>query len=239
MSRRHDHEGWLRALMPSVRAPWRMHWGRGWRCGLVAVLLVLIAVPARADVVATAGAGARAGEGPASVAFVAEAESSTGGITRVETLPPPGVPAAGISLTSGPPGWTVTIGGDSYAVGGPPLAVGTDAEFTSSISQLPVDRTELTFRTLVHYSDGREDAWIEEATQDNPTPASPAPTITVAPVAGRNSEAAPPAPSPSAPGHAVHRGQGRLPLWVLMAGFSLGGGILAIGWAYARSIGPD
>jgi hypothetical protein len=37
----------------------------------------------------------------------------------------------------------------------------------------------------------------------------------------------------------VHRGQGRLPLWVLMAGFSLGGGILAIGWAYARSIGPD
>ena len=239
MSRRHDHEACLRALTPSVRAHGRMRCGRGWRCGLVAVLLALTAGPARADVDATPGAGARAGEGPVSVAFLAEAESPTGGIRRVETLPPAGVPAAGISLTSGPPGWTLTIQGDSYAVGGPTLAVGTDAEFTLSISRLPADRTELTFRTLVHYSDGREDAWIEEATQNNPTPVSPAPTITVAPAAGRDTGAAPPDPAPSAPGHAAHQEQGRLPLWVRLAGFSLGGGILAIGWAYARSIGPD
>jgi hypothetical protein len=115
MSRRHDHEARLRALMPSVRAQWRLRCGRGWGSGLVAVLLVLIAWPVRADVVATPGAGARAEEGPVSVAFVAEAESSRGGITRVETLPPAGMPAAGITLTSGPPGWTLTIKGDSYA----------------------------------------------------------------------------------------------------------------------------
>ena len=104
MSRRHHHEACLRALRLSVRAQWRMRCGRGWRCGLVAVLLVLIAWPARADVLATPGAGARAGEGPVSVAFRAEAESPTGGITGVKTLPPAGVPAAGISLPSGSPG---------------------------------------------------------------------------------------------------------------------------------------
>ena len=80
-----------------------------------------------------------------------------------------------MSLASGPAGWALTPTADGYDVTGPPLAPGTDVEFGITIEQLPADATVLVFKTLVRYTDGAEDAWIEEPTADNPEPAEPGP----------------------------------------------------------------
>ena len=161
---------------------------------LAACLLLVGAGPAAAHVEATVSAGAQAGAGPVTVAFEAAAESPSAGIAAVKTQLPSGMPPEAVSLASGPPGWALTPTPDGFEVGGPPLPPGTDAEFTISIRQLPADRTELPFKTLVRYTDGSEDAWIEEPTPENPEPENPAPVITVAPAAAPTSTAAPTRP---------------------------------------------
>jgi hypothetical protein len=147
---------------------------------LAATLVLLGAGTASAHVEATAGDGAQAGAGPVTVAFVAEAESTTAGIINVKTQLPAGVLPEWVSLASGPDGWALSTDGDSYTVGGPGLPAGTDAEFTIGIGQLPADRTEFTFKSLVRYSDNHEDAWIQEQVPGGDEPENPAPTITVA-----------------------------------------------------------
>lgn len=147
---------------------------------------------AGAHVEATAE-GAQAGTGPVTVSFLAEAESTTSGIVGVKTQLPSGIDPATVSLASGPTGWALTATPDGYEVSGPDIGPGVDLEYGITIDLLPRDSTELPFKTLLRYSDGREDAWIELPTADNPTPEQPAPAITVAP--------APPAPTtaPSSP----------------------------------------
>ena len=59
---------------------------------------------------------------------------------------------------------------DGYSVGGPPLPVG-GAVHAVTIARLP-DDTRLVFKTLVTYTDGSVDRWIEEPTTANPRPAN-------------------------------------------------------------------
>lgn len=143
--------------------------------------------PARAHVEASAE-GAQAGTGPVTVSFVAEAESATAGIVGVKTQLPVGIAPDAVSLASGPAGWTMTVMPDAYEVSGPDIGPGVDLEYGITVEQLPRESTELPLRTLLRYSDGREDAWIESPTENNPDPEMPAPTITVV--------AAPPLPAP-------------------------------------------
>jgi len=161
-------------------------------------LLLLGAGPALAHVEATVDDGAQAGDGPVTVTFSADAESPSAGIASVATQLPEGVLPEWVTLASGPPGWALTPTADGYELTGPALATGTDAEYAVTIGQLPPDLTELVFPTLVRYVDGSEDAWIEPTTADNPTPASPAPGVTVAPAAATS---APPSTTsaPAAP----------------------------------------
>ena len=63
--------------------------------------------------------------------------------------------------------------------GGDDIGPGVDLEYGITVEQLPRESTELPLRTLLRYSDGREDAWIELPTDANPDPEQPAPTITV------------------------------------------------------------
>ena len=153
-------------------------------------LLFVGLAPASAHVEAAAE-GAQAGTGPVTVSFLAEAESTTAGIVGVKTQLPSGIPPASVSLASGPPGWALTATPDGYQVSGPDIGPGVDLEYGITIEMLPRDTTELPFKTLLRYSDGREDAWIELPTDANPDPEQPAPAITVAP--------APPAPTTTAP----------------------------------------
>lgn len=143
-------------------------------------LIFAVAAPASAHVEATAP-GAQAGAGPVTVAFFAEAESTTAGIVGVKTQLPAGVLPEWVSLASGPAGWTLAPTTDGYEVGGPDIGAGVDLEYGITIGQLPPDVTEVAFKTLLRYSDGREDAWIELPTPSNPAPEQPAPTIAVAP----------------------------------------------------------
>jgi hypothetical protein len=210
---------------------------------LAGCLLLVGAGPAGAHVEATVSAGAQAGAGPVTVAFEAAAESPSAGIAAVKTQLPAGMPPEDVSLASGPAGWALTPTSDGFEVGGPPLPPGTDAEFTISISQLPADRTELPFKTLVRYTDGSEDAWIEEPTPGNPEPENPAPVITVAPAAAPTSTAAPgstpatssPATSaPAATPRAQESDDEGTPTWLNVLGVLAAVAVLAGGLLLAR-----
>ena len=153
---------------------------RGVLPAVLALSLVLVgARPAWAHVEASAE-GAQAGTGPVTVAFLAEAESATAGLVSAKTQLPEGVLPEWVSLASGPAGWTLAPTTDGYEIGGPDIGPGVDLEYAVTIGQLPPDTTELPFKTLLRYSDGREDAWIELPSASNPQPEKPAPTIAVA-----------------------------------------------------------
>ena len=109
----------------------------------------------------------------------AAAESTSAGIASVRVVLPAGLTASALTLTSGPPGWTLTPTGDGYSVGGTPLPVGDNAVYAVTIARLP-DDTRLVFKTLVNYTDGNVDRWIEEPSTANPRPANPAPVVTLA-----------------------------------------------------------
>ena len=143
-------------------------------------LVLAGAGPVSAHVEASAQ-GAQAGTGPVTVTFFAEAESTTAGIVSVKTQLHEGVLPEWVSLASGPTGWTLAPTADGYEIGGPDIGPGVDLEFAITIGQLPPDITELPFKTLLRYSDGREDAWIELPSASNPDPQMAAPTIAVAP----------------------------------------------------------
>ncbi|SOC48947.1 Domain of unkown function [Blastococcus aggregatus] len=142
----------------------------------MAVALVLaVAAPAFAHVEVTAG-GAEAGD-PATLRFSAAAEHPSSGIVEVATRFPRGMPGDGLVLESGPPGWRLTVADDVVTVGGKPLPVGRDAEYSIAVPALPTTDGELLLPTVQRYADGREDAWIEPATAAVPDPAMPAPVL--------------------------------------------------------------
>jgi hypothetical protein len=210
---------------------------------LAACLLLVGAGPAAAHVEATVSPGAQAGAGPVTVAFAAEAESPSAGIASVKTQLPAGMPPQDVSLATGPSGWALTPTPDGFEVGGAPLQPGTDADFSVSIRQLPADRTELPLKTLVRYTDGTEDAWIEEPTPDNPDPEDPAPIITVAPAAAPTSAAAPsPTPAtssaattaPTTTPQAQESDDEGTPTWLIVLGVLAAVAVLAGGLFLAR-----
>jgi len=155
---------------------------------VVAVLATAAPALAHAEVVID---NPQAGATNVTMTMTAEAESPTAGIASVRVVLPEGIAPSQVMLVSGPAAWTLTAGADGYTVAGPPLRVKTDAKYAVRLAQLPVAPTVLVFKTLVTYSDGRVDRWIEPPSAANPNPDQPAPTVTLRPAA-----AVPPSPSP-------------------------------------------
>ncbi|WP_371495566.1 YcnI family protein [Kitasatospora sp. NBC_00374] len=174
---------------------------------------------ARAAVVAAALAGVSALAGPAFahvevtsatpqalavdavVAFDAEGESASAGIKEVRVVLPAGLAAADVSLAEGPAGWTLSPAEDGYTVAGPALAPGENAEYKIKVRQLPA-AAELAFKSVVTYTDGQADRWIE-LPQAGVQPAHPAPVLKLAaaapgaaPLATSPTPAPTPAPTP-------------------------------------------
>ncbi|GAA4249915.1 DUF1775 domain-containing protein [Dactylosporangium darangshiense] len=155
----------------------------------VTIAVVLsTALPAAAHVEVKADK-AQAGATNVTITFSAENESSKASITSVEVALPAGIAPADVTYVSGPTGWALTPTASGYKVAGPGLAAKQNAEYAVKVAKLP-DAKTVSFKTLVNYSDGRVDRWIElpdaGAGSDNP-----APTLALAPAAAPASSAAP------------------------------------------------
>ncbi|MFD8481632.1 DUF1775 domain-containing protein [Kitasatospora sp. NPDC059673] len=117
----------------------------------------------------------------ATVTFSAEGESSTAGITDLKVTLPAGLAPADITPVKTPDGWAFTPTADGWTVAGPALAPGAAAEFSVKVRQLP-SSTSVVFKTLVDYSDGHTDRWIE-LPQGDTKPEHPAPVLALRPAA--------------------------------------------------------
>jgi uncharacterized protein YcnI len=156
-------------------------------------LVLLTAVPAAAHVEVESDK-AQALARNVEIAFDAESESATAGITEIRVVLPKGIAPADVAYGEGPKGWKFTANDDGYTVKGPAVKAGVNAEYSVVVKQLP-DAKELAFKTLQSYSDGRTDRWIElDENGENPapvlqlkaaapgaTPISPSPTASASP----------------------------------------------------------
>ncbi|GAA4992524.1 DUF1775 domain-containing protein [Kitasatospora paranensis] len=94
------------------------------------------------------------------VSFNAEGESPTAGIKQVRVVLPAGLTSGDVSLVDAPKGWQLSAASDGYQVAGPALAPGKSAVYKIKVRQLP-DAKQLVFKSVVTYSDGQVDRWIE------------------------------------------------------------------------------
>ncbi|KJK57539.1 DUF1775 domain-containing protein [Saccharothrix sp. ST-888] len=147
------------------------------------------------------------------VSFNAEGESDTAGISQIRVALPTGIAPGDVTLTDGPQGWKLAPAADGYTVAGPALAPSKAADYKIKVRQLP-DAKELVFKSLVTYSDGHVDRWIE-LPQSGITPEHPAPVLKLAaaaagatplpadPAASGSASAAPSAPASASAAAAV------------------------------------
>ncbi|MDT7842131.1 DUF1775 domain-containing protein [Streptomyces justiciae] len=124
-----------------------------------ATAVLFTAVPAAAHVEVESDDAQALAEN-AELAFTAESESATAGITQIRVVLPEGIAPSDVTYGKGPEGWKFTATDDGYTVKGAALKVGADAEYSVVVRQLP-DAKELAFKTLQTYGDGKVDRWIE------------------------------------------------------------------------------
>jgi len=167
----------------------------------------------------------QAGASDVTLSFVAEAESDTAGISKLDVALPDGILANAVSYLSGPSGWALTPGGTGYTVAGPALPIGTDAAYKVKVATLPATTTSLPFKTLVTYTNGNVDRWIEIPTPGQAEPPHPAPVLSLQPAAVTTAPSSAPvasaAPAPTqattqaaaTPASASDTGSRSGPLW--------------------------
>jgi uncharacterized protein YcnI len=159
---------------------------------VVLIAGIAVAGPASAHVeVEAEGASALAEN--VTLDFMAESESPSAGITKLEVILPDGIAPDDVTLEEGPKGWTLAATERGYSVSGPQVAAGQDAEYSVTVRQLP-DAGSLAFKTLQTYSDGRVDRWIELEKSSDGGHGSPAPLLELKPAAPG---AKPAGPSPA------------------------------------------
>ncbi len=137
------------------------------------------------------------------IAFDAESESATAGITEIRVVLPAGIAPTDVAYGEGPKGWALTVNDDGYTVKGPAVKAGVNAEYSVVVKQLP-DAKELPFKTIQTYGDGQVDRWIElDENGENPAPvlelkAAAAGATPIGSPSPSASESAPPTPSAEA-----------------------------------------
>jgi hypothetical protein len=166
--------------------------------GLVAAVAVT-ATPAWAHVQVSADK-AQAGATNVTVSFNGEAESTTAGIKSEQVFLPDGISADQVHQGKLPAGWTFTTAPDSFTVAGPALPVGTDAVWSVVIDKLPVNATQLVFKTIETYGNGQVDRWITEQQPGQPEPEHPAPVLKLAAATPTTAPPTSAVPTSAAPG---------------------------------------
>jgi hypothetical protein len=137
-----------------------------------------LATPALAHTEATID-NPQAGATNITLTLNAEAESDTAGIKGLEVVLPEGITPDQVSLATAPSGWKLASTAQGFTIAGTTLPVGTDAKASLRLEQLPAAATVLAFKTLVNYSDGQVDRWIEVRTSGGPEVKDPAPTVSL------------------------------------------------------------
>ncbi len=166
--------------------------------GLAALLTaVLPAAPAWAHARVSAD-NPQAGAQNVTVTFVSKAESDSAGIVSERVVLAPGISPQDVRLAKAPSGWNLTPSGDGYTITGTALPVGEDAAHSIIIAQLPIDATELPFKIVDTYSNGKVNRWIEIPQPGQPKPENPAPVLKLKPAAAASPTAAAPSPSATA-----------------------------------------
>lgn len=128
---------------------------------------------------------AKAGATNATVDFSVEAESSSAGIAKVKVQLPAGIAPKNVTLAAAPTDWNLLPTADGYAVSGPALGPNENLEYAIRITKLPDKAGTVLFKTVETYTDGKENAWIEEPGSGGAEPEHPAPAITLG-AAGSN-----------------------------------------------------
>ncbi len=130
------------------------------------------------------------------LSFTSEAESDSAGIAELRVVLPKGIAPDAVTLKDAPEGWKLTATPDGYSIGGAALAIGTDAEYSITVRQLP-DEKSLAFKTLETYGDGKVSRWIEVPTGGEKVD-NPAPVLELkAPAPGAEPVAPSPSPTPT------------------------------------------
>jgi uncharacterized protein YcnI len=178
-----------------------MRWRVGSRVAVVlagaGLGLVAVAGSAAAHVEVSAD-NAQAGARDVTLTFVGEAESTTSGIASERVVLPAGMTPQEVTLVKAPAGWTLTANPDGFTVAGRALPIGREATFVVKVAQLPTDVTELAFKTVETYGDGKVSRWIEIPQEGAAVPDNPAPMLKVrAAAALPTAKSSDPAPAPS------------------------------------------
>jgi len=141
-----------------------------------AIAVAGLAMPAWAHVQVEATPGAP-GATDATLKVTAAAESATAGISKLDVTADPAIPADQVTLSDGPTGWAVSPGSSGgFALSGPALPKGQDAEISLKVKQLP-NAAQITFKIVQTYSDGDVERWIELPGPDGKEPDKPAPIV--------------------------------------------------------------
>jgi hypothetical protein len=162
------------------------------------------------------------------ITFDAEAESDSAGISKVEVVLPAGIAPAEVTLKEAPSGWKLTATDKGYTVGGKALGVGKNAEHSVTVAKLP-DAKSLTFKTLVTYSNGDIDRWIDAPGTDSPAPvldlkpaAAPSPSTASPTAASTTADVITAAPATSAAAAPEESGGNNSVWWLIGIALVLG-----------------
>ena len=173
-------ERWVLAFAPEVPARVREN-GMSLRkaVGLTigsGLIWAALAGPAWAHVEVEAEPG-QPGAVDALVKIMAEAESTTAGISKVEVVADPAIPADQVTIADGPSGWKAAAGPlGGFVLEGPALPTGEDAKVSLRVKTLP-DAPQVVFKVIETYSDGKISRWISLPGPDGKEPDNPAPII--------------------------------------------------------------
>jgi uncharacterized protein YcnI len=154
----------------------------------IATAIGALAAPAWAHVQVEAQPGSP-GATDAVLKILAAGESGTAGVTKLEVVADPAIPADQVTLVDAPTGWTLSPGSNGgFVLAGPALPKGQDAISHVKVKQLP-DAPKVVFKVVQTYSDGEVVRWIELAGADGKEPDHPAAVVTL--TAGATSAVSP------------------------------------------------
>jgi uncharacterized protein YcnI len=167
----------------------------------VAVSIGALAAPAWAHVQVESTPGAP-GAANAVLKVLAAGESGTAGVSKLELVADPAIPADQVTLVDGPTGWTLSPGTNGgFVLAGPALPKGEDAVSHLTVKQLP-SAPQVVFKVVQTYGDGEVVRWIEQTGPDGKEPDHPAAVVTltagaasaISPAPANDEDAAPKGP---------------------------------------------